>query len=102
MTRAKPARELSADDARRRLAPRLIRVDSATGNCGLCPPTLFRRIGPWPPEAATKLQLALAELGLIDEYEFIVHRRLAGHGPTMFAGLSKVVDLKLVGRQEFG
>jgi dihydrofolate reductase len=38
---------------------------------------------------------------LIDEYEFIVHPRLAGHGPTLFAGLSKRVDLKLVGWQEF-
>ncbi len=47
------------------------------------------------------LPLALAELGLIDEYEFVVHPRLAGHGPTVFAGLSKYVDLTLVGRQEF-
>ena len=38
--------------------------------------------------------LALAELGLIDEYEFVVHPRLAGLGPTLFAGLSKPVDLK--------
>jgi dihydrofolate reductase len=49
-----------------------------------------------------KLPLALAELGLIDEYEIVVHPRLVGHGPTLFAGLSKCVDLKLVGRQEFG
>jgi len=49
-----------------------------------------------------KLPLALAELGLIDEYELVVHPRLAGHGPTLFAGLSKYVDLKLVGRLEFG
>ena len=49
-----------------------------------------------------KLPLALAELGLIDEYEIVVHPRLAGHGPTLFAGLSKLVDLKLVGRLEFG
>ncbi len=49
-----------------------------------------------------KLPLALAELGLIDEYEFIVHPRLVGHGPTLFAGLSKHVDLKLVGRKELG
>ncbi|MFJ1576374.1 dihydrofolate reductase family protein [Streptomyces sp. NPDC088182] len=49
-----------------------------------------------------KLPLALAELGLIDEYEFVVHPRLAGHGPTLFAGLSKHVDLKLVGRVELG
>ena len=45
-----------------------------------------------------KLALTLTELGLIDEYEFIVHPRLAGHGPTLFAGLSKPVDLQLVGR----
>src|SRR6187397_3421842 len=48
------------------------------------------------------LPLALAELGLIDDYEFVVHPRLAGHGPTLFAGLSKYVDLKLVSRREFG
>ncbi|WP_425614707.1 dihydrofolate reductase family protein [Anatilimnocola sp. NA78] len=48
------------------------------------------------------LPQALAELGLIDEYEFVVHPRLAGHGPTLFAGLSKYVDLKLVSRREFG
>jgi dihydrofolate reductase len=47
------------------------------------------------------LPLALAELGLIDEYEFIVHPRLAGHGPTLFAGLSKYVDLKPISRHEF-
>src|SRR5205823_7343308 len=29
------------------------------------------------------LPLALAELGLIDDYEFVVHPRLAGHGPTL-------------------
>ena len=46
------------------------------------------------------LPLALAELGLIDEYEFIVHPRLAGHGPTVFAGLSRLVDLKPVSRLE--
>ena len=48
------------------------------------------------------LPLALAELGLIDEYEFVVHPRLAGHGPTLFAGLSRYVDLRLVSRLEFG
>src|SRR5262244_343131 len=49
-----------------------------------------------------KLPLALTELGLIDEYEFVVHPRLAGHGPTLHAGLSKDVDLKLVSRLELG
>src|SRR5215210_2495721 len=48
------------------------------------------------------LPLALAELGLIDEYELVVHPRLAGHGPTLFAGLSKRIDLKLVSRLELG
>jgi dihydrofolate reductase len=48
-----------------------------------------------------KLPLALAELGLIDEYEFVVQPILAGHGPTLFAGLSKRIDLKLMSRVEF-
>ena len=48
-----------------------------------------------------QLPLALAELGLIDEYEFIVHPRLAGHGPAPFAGLSQHLALKLVSRLEF-
>ena len=48
-----------------------------------------------------QLPLALAELGLIDEYELIVHPRIAGHGPTLFAGLSEPLDLVLVNRQEF-
>jgi dihydrofolate reductase len=51
--------------------------------------------------AGVQLPLALAELGLIDEYEFVVQPRLAGHGPTLFAGLSKSIDLKLVSRLEF-
>jgi dihydrofolate reductase len=46
------------------------------------------------------LPKALAELGLIDEYELVVHPRIAGRGPTLFAGLPKPVDLELVGRQE--
>ena len=48
-----------------------------------------------------KLPLALAELGLIDEYEFVVHPRLVGHGPKLFAGLSKPINLRLVSRLEF-
>ena len=49
-----------------------------------------------------ELALTLTEVGLIDEYEFVVHPGLAGHGPTLFAGLSKHLDLKLVSRLEFG
>lgn len=48
------------------------------------------------------LPKALAEMGLIDEYEFWVHPRIAGHGPSLFAGLVKGVDLKLVAREELG
>lgn len=48
------------------------------------------------------LPLALAELGLIDEYEFVVQPIVAGHGPTLFAGLSERLDLALVGREELG
>ena len=48
------------------------------------------------------LPLALANLGLIDEYEFVVQPIVAGHGPTLFAGLSERLELKLIGRQELG
>jgi dihydrofolate reductase len=47
------------------------------------------------------LPLALAGPGLIDEYEFVVVPRIAGHGPTLFAGLPAHLDLQLVGRREF-
>jgi dihydrofolate reductase len=50
--------------------------------------------------AGAQLAQALTEMGLIDEYEFVVQPRLAGHGPTLFAGLSKHIDLKLVSRLE--
>ena len=51
--------------------------------------------------AGVRLPLAMTELGLIDEYEFVVHPRIAGHGPTLFAGLSQHLDLKLLSRLEF-
>ncbi len=47
------------------------------------------------------LPLALANLGLIDEYEFVVVPRLVGHGPTLLAGLSQPIDLRSVDRLEF-
>ena len=47
------------------------------------------------------LPLALADLGLIDEYDFVVQPIVAGHGPTLFAGLRERLDLNLVGREEF-
>ncbi len=63
---------------------------------------LKRQSGKGMLVGGVKLPLALTELGLIDEYEFVVQPRLAGHGPTLFAGLSRHVDLKLVSRVEFG
>jgi len=50
--------------------------------------------------AGISLARALTELELIDEYEFVVHPRLAGRGPTLFDGLSRPVDLKLNDRRE--
>jgi len=48
------------------------------------------------------LPLALADLALIDEYEFVVQPVVAGHGPTLLAGLSERIQLEPVNRQEFG
>jgi len=72
------------------------------GDLGKAVQQLKRESGRGLFVGGVKLPQALAEVGLIDEYEFIVHPRLAGHGPTLFAGLSKHVDLKLVSRLEFG
>jgi dihydrofolate reductase len=72
------------------------------GDLGQAVEQLKRESGKGLFVGGVKLPLALADLGLIDEYEFVVHPRLAGHGPTLFAGLSKHVDLKLVSRLEFG
>jgi dihydrofolate reductase len=71
------------------------------GDLGEAVRQLKRESGEGLLAGGVKLPLALAELGLIDEYEFVVHPRLAGHGPALFAGLSKYVDLRLVGRLEF-
>ena len=72
------------------------------GDLGQAVQQLKREAGKGLFLGGVKLPLALAELGLIDEYEFVVQPRLAGHGPTLLAGLSKHIDLKLVGRREFG
>jgi dihydrofolate reductase len=71
------------------------------GDLGTAVQQLKREPGKGLLTGGLKLPLALAELGLIDEYEFVVQPRLAGHGPTLFAGLSKPIDLKLVSRLEF-
>src|SRR5574342_1230306 len=72
------------------------------GDLGKAVERLKRESGKGLFVGGVKLPLALAELGLIDEYECVVHPRLAGHGPTLFAGLSKYIDLKLVSRLELG
>jgi dihydrofolate reductase len=71
------------------------------GDIGTAVQQLKREPGKGLFVGGVKLPQALAELGLIDEYEIVVHPRLAGHGPALFAGLSKHVDLKLVSRVEF-
>ena len=72
------------------------------GNLGNAVQQLKRESGKGLLVGGVKLPLALAELGLIDEYEFVVHPTIVGRGPTVFAGLSKHVDLKLVSRLEYG
>ncbi len=69
----------------------LVRVD-----LGKAVQQLKRESGKGLLVGGVTLPLALAEMGLIDEYKFVVQPRLAGHGPTLFAGLSKRIDLKLV------
>ena len=71
------------------------------GDLGKAVQQLKREPGKGLFVGGVKLPLALADLGLIDEYEFLVQPILAGHGPTLFAGLSKRLELRLVGRQEF-
>jgi dihydrofolate reductase len=51
--------------------------------------------------AGVQLALGLSDLGLIDEYEFMVHPFIAGQGPTLFAGLRERLDLRLIDRREF-
>ena len=72
------------------------------GDLGKAVEQLKREPGQGLFVGGVKLAQALTELGLIDEYEFVVHPRITGHRPTLFAGLSKYVDLRLVSRLEFG
>jgi dihydrofolate reductase len=72
------------------------------GDLGKAVQQLKREPGKGLFVGGVKLPLALADLGVIDEYEFVVQPILAGHGPTLFAGLSERLELRLVGRQEFG
>lgn len=46
------------------------------------------------------LPLALSRLGLIDEYQLVVHPGIAGHGPRLFDGLIAPLGLRLVDRTD--
>ena len=48
-----------------------------------------------------RLPTALAAAGLIDEFEFVVHPTIVGHGPTLFSGLPRQLSLELVGETRF-
>src|SRR6476619_6205987 len=72
------------------------------GDLGKAVQQLKREAGKGLFVGGVQLPLALAELDLIDEYEFVVQPRLVGHGPTLFAGLSKYLAVKLVSRLECG
>ncbi|WP_341956122.1 dihydrofolate reductase family protein [Microbacterium sp. LWH13-1.2] len=64
-----------------------------------------RRLKDQPGEGLSvggvSLPLALAELGLIDEYIFVVHPIIAGHGPRLLDGLSERLALEHIERREF-
>ena len=70
------------------------------GDLGKAVEQLKRQPGKGLFTGGVRLPLALAELGLIDEYEFVVHPRVAGQGPALLAGLPTPLDLKLVSRVE--
>lgn len=71
------------------------------GNLGTAIQQLKEKQGGSLWVGGVKLPLALADLGLIDEYQFLVQPVLAGHGPTLLAGLRTRIQLELVDRQEF-
>jgi dihydrofolate reductase len=66
-----------------------------SGNVGEAVQRLKDEPGKGLATGGVQLPLALAEAGLIDEYEFVVHPRVAGHGPRLLDGLSKPLDLEL-------
>ena len=48
-----------------------------------------------------KLSDALQRLDLVDEYRFVVHPVVAGHGPFLFSGLRPSLRLELVSTRRF-
>ncbi|HTP27656.1 MAG TPA: dihydrofolate reductase family protein [Anaeromyxobacteraceae bacterium] len=47
------------------------------------------------------LSAALEQMGLIDEYRLAVHPVFAGHGPTLFSGLSLSSRMRLLDARRF-
>jgi dihydrofolate reductase len=70
------------------------------GDLGEAVAALKREPGEGIALGGVTLPLALADLGLIDEYELVVHPVVEGRGPTLFAGLRRPLDLELIDRKE--
>ena len=50
-----------------------------------------------------QLATALDRLDLIDEYRFLIHPRIAGHGPTLYqSGLPRTRRLALISAHPLG
>src|SRR6476619_7614318 len=63
------------------------KAELVRGDLGKAVQQIKRESGKGLFVGGVQLPLALAELGVIDEYEFVVQPRLAGHGPTLLAAL---------------
>ncbi|HVX17672.1 MAG TPA: dihydrofolate reductase family protein [Acidimicrobiales bacterium] len=77
-------------------------AELVTGDLGDAVRALKEQPGEGLAVGGVTLPLALADLRLIDEYEFVVQPIVAGHGPALLAGLRERLDLTLVGREELG
>ena len=64
------------------------------GDLGKAVKQLKRESGKGPLVGGVKLPQALAELGLIDEYEFVVHPRVAGHEADVVRGVIEACRLE--------
>jgi dihydrofolate reductase len=71
------------------------------GDAGQAVRTLKQESGEGLFVGGVTLPLALADLGLIDEYVFVVQPLIAGHGPRLLDGLRERITLELVQREEF-
>jgi dihydrofolate reductase len=72
------------------------------GDLGSAVEALKQQPGEGLAVGGVTLPLALADLGLIDEYELVVMPVVVGRGPSLLAGLRERLELELVGRSELG